>query len=191
MGTLFTFAMPARVGYARTVVDDPDCVEQLDELTRADCHRVFEDLAPAEADFTPEWKACVDSLVRGDTLVVSRLECLAFTLDQLAEAFRELDARGARLSVCRGELPAAIAMTDLGDLVHRRAVFERGGRRELINAGLAAARSKGRVGGRRYKLSTEQVSELKTLMKNPGADPVAIGRQFGISKASVYNYLKV
>ncbi len=183
--------MPRRVGYARTAVDDPELKAQRAELALADCARVFEDSCPADTQPAPEWIACLAALQRNDILVISRLERLAFTLEQLGDALRDLVARGVHLHVCHRGPPPTLEMGTLAELVDRLTEFERAGRRELIHAGMVTARSKGRVGGRRHKLTTDQVTELRRLMAQPGADPVAVGSKFGLSRASVYKYAKL
>jgi DNA invertase Pin-like site-specific DNA recombinase len=182
--------MPKRVGYARTAVDDPDITLQLADLALADCARVFEDRTLADTQPASGWMACLASLKRDDILVISRLERLAFTLEQLGDALRDLVARGVQLHVCHCGPPSNLELGTLAELVQRLTTFERAGRRELIHAGMIEARSKGRVGGRRHKLTTDQVTELRQLMAQPDADPVAVGERFGVSRASVYKYAK-
>lgn len=183
--------MPRRIGYARTAVDDPDLKAQLADLALADCVSVFEDRTHADTQPASGWTACLASLHRDDILVISRLERLAFTLEQLGDALRDLVARGVHLHVCHCGPPPALEMGTLAELVERLTEFERAGRRELIHAGMVTARSKGRVGGRRHKLTTDQVTELRRLMAQPGADPIAVGTKFGLSRASVYKYAKL
>ncbi len=182
--------MPRKIGYARTAVDDPDVKAQLADLALAECVSVFEDRTLADTQPGSGWTACLASLQRDDILVISRLERLAFTLEQLGDALRALVARGVHLHVCHCGPPAHLELGTLAELVQQLTAFERAGRRELIHAGMIAARSKGRVGGRRHKLTTDQVTELRQLMAQPDADPVAVGEKFSLSRASVYKYAK-
>lgn len=182
--------MPRTTGYMRALEDEVDQARRLEMLAGEGCSSIFVEHCQANVRPAPEWQACLASLEAGDQLVVPNLEQMAFTLEQLAETLADLIDRGIQLKLIDWSPNQAPELALLHDVVMRLDSFERAGRRELINAGLNAARTEGRVGGRRYKLTPEQIAELKTQMDEPGADPIAVGARFGLSRASVYKYLK-
>lgn len=163
---------------------------QREAVLRAGCTEVYVDESPAGVCPAPQWLACLASLSARAWLVVPSLEQLAFTLEQLAETLVSLVDRGIQLELCEWQLPYPLDTAALVAIVKRLDAFERAGRRALVHGGLSVARSKGRVGGRPHKLATEQIAELKRLMAVPGADPVQVGQRFGLSRMSVYRYLK-
>ncbi len=183
--------MARRIGYARSAVDDPDLSRQLNELEEANCVRVYADREAAGADDDRTgWKACLAALDQGDILVVSRIERLARTLTELTEVLTSLGERRAELRICHWDPAPIIEPGDLAEIMQRVVDFESANRGELTRTGIAAARAEGRVGGRRHKLKPDQVKELQSLMAQPGADPVAVGKRFGVGRATVYKYLR-
>ena len=183
--------MPERIGYARAAIDDLDLTRQMSELEQAECARVFADHEATGADDArSEWQACMSALKPGDILVVSRIERLARTLTELTEVLTRVGERRAELRICHWDPAPITAPGDLAEIVQRLVDFESANRREFIHTGLVAARAEGRVGGRRHKLTPEQVKELRAMMALPGADPVAIGKRFGVGRRSVYNYMR-
>ena len=182
--------MARKVGYTRAIEGAPDLPAQREAVLRAGCTEVYVEHSPANVCPAPQWAAAVGCLGRGDWLVVPSLEQLAFTLEQLAEVLVSLIDRGLQLELCEWQPPCPLDTAALVEIVKRLDAFDRAGRRALVHAGLGVARSKGRVGGRPQKLATEQIEELKRLMAVPGADPVEVGGRFGLSRMSVYRYLK-
>lgn len=182
--------MTQRVGYTRVLGDGTRVASQIDVLTRIRCDRVFVDRSPANVHPGSEWLACVRSLEAGDLLIVPSLEHLGFTLEQLGVALTQVIERGSKLEFFEWHRTIPLDLEVFRDLVTRLDAFERFGRRELTNAGLSAAKSEGRVGGRPHKLGPDQLAELRKLMGAPGADATEIGRYFGISRAAVYKNLK-
>ena len=71
------------------------------------------------------------------------------------------------------------------------AEFERGLIRERTHAGLAAARARGRVGGRKPKLEEKQVREIKALLRDPDIQVSEVARRYGISRTTLYKYAGV
>jgi DNA invertase Pin-like site-specific DNA recombinase len=190
-GTFASTFMPRRIGYARSASDDPDLSRQLGELQEASCVRVYSDReATGAGDDRAGWKACLAALDQGDILVVSRIERMARTLTELTEVLSSLSERQAELRICHWDPAPIIEPGDLAEIMQRVVDFESANRGELTRSGMAAARAEGRIGGRRDKLKPDQVRELQALMAQPGADPVEIGKRFGIGRVTVYKYLR-
>lgn len=180
------------IGYACFAIDDPDLSRQLRELEEAGCEKVFSDIeVGSTSSARVGWRACMAMLDYRHVLVVSRLENLARSLAELSETLMELATRQIGLKVCHWDPAPAVRPGPLSEIVRRLTEFEAANRRVLTRSGLQAARAKGRVGGRRHRLSPEQIRDLCLLMSEPGADPEAVGKLFGVGRRTVYNYLRL
>jgi len=147
----------APIGLARvsTTEQNPDL--QVDELTAAGCWKVWADRASGARDRRPQLDEVLEQLRSGDTLVVWRLDRLARSLRHLIEVVTGLDARGVGFRSLRENIDTTTAGGRLVfHLFEALAQFEREIIRDRTVAGLAAARARGRVGGRPSKLSAEQ-----------------------------------
>jgi len=134
------------LGYARVSTAEQDPALQLDALEGAGCWRVFTDHASGSRVDRPELVAVLDSLRSGDTLVVWRL---GRSLPHLIDTVTGLRERGVGF----WSVTEAVDTTTAGgrvvfDLFGALAEFERQLIRDRTLAGLAAARARGRVGGR-------------------------------------------
>lgn len=69
--------------------------------------------------------------------------------------------------------------------------FERNLIRERTQAGLTAARARGRAGGRKPKLDDKQVREIKALLRDPSIQVADVARRYGVSRTTVYKHVGV
>jgi DNA invertase Pin-like site-specific DNA recombinase len=178
------------VGYARVSTADQNPQLQHDALKLAGCDRVFTDKASGAASDRPELAAALDYLRDGDTLVVWRLDRLGRSLKHLLEVVNALDERGVGF---RSIHEAIDTTTSTGKLVFHifgaLAEFERDLIKDRTTAGLAAARARGRVGGRKPVMTVKQV-EVAQQMYAAGDSTVAdIAKVLGVSRATVYRQL--
>jgi len=137
------------VGYARVSTRDQKPELQLDALREAGCERIFEEKASGAQRDRPELKAALDYMRGGDTLVVWKLDRLARSMKQFVDTVEGLDKRGIGF---RSITESIDTVTPGGKLVFHvfgaLAEFERSIIRERTEAGLRAARDRGRLGGR-------------------------------------------
>jgi len=140
--------MPKAIGYARVSTDDQRTLRQVDELHAAGCADVLEERASGGNRSRPVLAALLRRLGRGDTLVVTKLDRLARSLEHLLEVVRGLEAKGAYLRVLGDPIDTA---TPQGRFVLQMlgavAEFERALIRERVVSGLARAAREGRRGG--------------------------------------------
>src|SRR3954469_16767547 len=152
------------IGYARISTLDQTLALQQDALTAAGCEQVYTDTVSGSVTERPGLTQALSHLRAGDTLVVWRLDRLWRSLAHLIETIRELEGRGVYFKSLQEQLDTG---TSGGKLVFHvfgaLAEFERDLIRERTKAGLAAARARGRVGGRPRKLSPKQVQHLRAL----------------------------
>ena len=137
------------LGYARVSTNDQDAALQTRALSEAGCFRIFTDVMPGAAAHRPELDKLKDQLRPGDTLVVWRLDRLGRSLRHLIDSMNELGKQGVGFR----SLTENIDTTSAGGrlIFHvfgALAEFERELIQERAQAGLAAARARGRHGGR-------------------------------------------
>src|SRR5689334_20823428 len=151
------------IGYARVSTTDQTLALQQDALTKAGCDRIFTDTASGARTDRPGLAEALTYARSGDTLVVWRLDRLGRSLVHLIQTVAQLQERGVHFRSLQEQLDTS---TSGGKLVFHffgaLAEFERDLIRERTMAGLAAARARGRRGGRR-PLSEAKVRQLRTL----------------------------
>jgi len=141
------------IGYARVSTHDQNADLQIDALKAAGCEQVFVETASGGKAGRPVLKAALGALQPGDSLVVWKLDRLARSLKQLVETLERLQAQGIGLLSLTEAINTASAGGRL--VLHMFgaiAEFERTLIRERTLAGLAAARARGRFGGRPRKM---------------------------------------
>lgn len=179
------------IGYARVSTQDQNLDLQIDALTKAGCEKIYEEKASGSKAERPELQDMLKHLRRGDNLVIWKLDRLGRNLKHLIELVAELKKKGVGLISLQEKIDTTTAN---GKLVFHifcsLAEFEREIIRERTNAGLAAARARGRVGGRKKALKEEDVRALHALSQDKNLSIGHICQQLGISKATYYNYLK-
>src|SRR5215213_9316371 len=172
------------IGYARISTTDQTLALQQDALKTAGCDRIFTDTASGSRPDRPGLTEALGYVRTGDTLVVWRLDRLGRSLAHLIQIVTQLQERGAHFRSLQEQLDTA---TSGGKLVFHffgaLAEFERDLIRERTMAGLAAARARGRRGGR-PGLSREKVRQLRTLAAERTNSVRGICRTLGISRAT-------
>jgi len=178
------------IGYARVSTEDQRLDLQLDALALAGCHRTFEDRASGARADRPGLAAALSHLRRGDTLVVWRLDRLGRTTHQLVGLLERFERDGVRLrSLQDGIDPASVmgrAMLQIGAVF---AEMERNLLRERTRAGLAAARARGRLGGRRPHLSADKLDNARRLMADPMLSMAEVAARVGVGRTTLYRSL--
>ncbi|MGU5767848.1 recombinase family protein, partial [Aeromonas allosaccharophila] len=140
----------------------------------------------------PELEQCRKALRAGDTLVVWRLDRLGRSLHDLVQIVAELEQRGVHFESLTEKIETGSASGKLQFHVFAAlAEFERGLIRERTQAGLAAARARGRAGGRKPKLDDQQVREIKALLRDPDIKVAEVARRYGVSRTTLYKHVGV
>ncbi len=181
-----------QIGYARVSKEEQHLALQLDELNRAGCERIFEDTITGASAERPSLNRVLGELRPGDTLVVWRLDRLGRSLRHLIELITTLDERGIGFKSTTEQIDTT---TSGGKLIFHifgaLAEFERNLIRERTMAGLAAARARGRMGGRRKWLTSDRKVQLaRTLYQEKAHSIEDICKTLGISRATLYRYVK-
>jgi DNA invertase Pin-like site-specific DNA recombinase len=179
-------------GYARVSTADQNPDHQIDALLRAGVERdnVYLDRASGAKASRPQFDIVLRILRSGDTLKVTRLDRLSRSVLHLVTLGAELRMRGIGLHVIEQGIDT--------DTMEGRAMFGMLSvlaelQRELIvantNDGLAAARTRGRVGGRRPRLTADQAALAQQLYDAREKTVQQIADLFGVPRSTVYGHL--
>jgi len=178
------------IGYARVSTTDQNLDMQRDELKRGGCKRIFTDVASGSKSERPGLNQAVAFAREGDTIVVWKLDRFGRSLTHLIEGVRQLQARSIGFRSLRENIDTT---TPTGKLIFHifgaLAEFERDLIRERTIAGLAAARARGRKGGRRHVLDAGRLALLRSMASDRDNPPAVICATMGISRATFYRYL--
>ncbi|WP_027591173.1 recombinase family protein [Pseudomonas sp. RL] len=174
------------IGYARVSTQDQNRALQLDALKAAGCEQIFQEAATGKFRERPELTACLRSLRQGDTLVVWKLDRLARSLKDLVEMVHDLNQRGVGFR----SLTEAIDTTSTGGrlvfhIFGALAEFEHNLIRERTLAGLAAARARGRKGGRKPVLSKADIKKAAAMLTDPSITKTEVAKHFGVSRVTL------
>lgn len=180
-----------KIGYARISTYDQNLDLQKDALEKAGCERVITDTASGKNTDRPGLTSLKEILRKGDTLVVWRLDRLGRSLKDLIEWVNKLEEQGVAFQ----SLEEAInTSTSSGKLIFHLfgalAEFERNLIRERTQAGLAAARARGRLGGRPKSLGQEKRKLAVELYHDQKLPIMEICEMMGISKPTLYSYVR-
>ena len=182
--------MKHKIGYARVSTDDQDLSLQLDALENAGCKLIYKDKASGKNRHRSEFEHCLKALRSGDTLVVWRLDRLGRSLSDLVKIITELENKGIAFESLSEKVETHSATGKLMFHVFAAlAEFERNIIRERTQAGLKAARARGRKGGRPRKLDKKQVREIKALLRDPDIRGIDVAKRYGVSRATIYRHL--
>lgn len=181
------------IGYARVSTIDQDLALQIDALEDAGCKRIFTDKASGSKTKRDGLDECLEALTDGDTLVVWRLDRLGRSMQHLVALINELKARNISFkSIQDGAIDTTTASGELiFNIFASMAQFERSLIQERTYAGLAAARARGKKGGRRPISSSDpKVKAARVMHADPDHCISDICKTLDISRATLYRYLQ-
>ena len=178
------------IGYARVSTLEQNLDLQEDALKAAGCQKVYTDKTSGTKAERAGLERALADVRPGDSLVVWKLDRLGRSLKHLIETVTDLGHRGVGF---RSLQEAIDTTTSGGKLIFHvfgaLAEFERDIIRERTLAGLAAARARGRKGGRPRNLDHKKKRHAVMLHSDPTNSVEDICRTLGISKATLYRYL--
>ena len=179
------------IGYARVSTDDQNAQLQIDALKAAGCLKVFTDTASGSLAHRPKLDKMIDHLRPGDVVVVWRLDRLGRSLKNLIAlvedlAEKEVGFRSLSESIDTTTANGKLFFSIMGAL----AEFERDLIRERTMAGLAAARARGRVGGRPPVMTPEKVAVARQMYDSKVHTVEAIAKTLGVSRKTIYRHLE-
>jgi DNA invertase Pin-like site-specific DNA recombinase len=179
------------IGYTRVSTIDQNLSLQKDALVKAGCEKFFEDVISGAKASRPGLDKIMTFARKGDVIVVWRLDRLGRSLKNLIELVNQFDEKGIGLQSLQESINTT---TSAGKLIFHvfgaLAEFERNLITERTTAGLAAARARGRHGGRPKALEPGK-RKLAVELYNQKEYPInEICKMMGISKPTLYEYVK-
>ncbi|MGH3227302.1 MAG: recombinase family protein [Streptosporangiaceae bacterium] len=182
----------AKIGYARVSTKGQNDDSQVDELTASGVDKLFVDHGVSGKHASrPELDAALAYLREGDVLVITRLSRAMRSLKDLLALAEDLRERGIGLVVLKQQIDTT---TPQGRLVFHLLGALDEFQRELIvegtHEGLAAARARGRTGGRKPSLSASQIKHARKLYAEGGYTVADIAALFGVSRQTIYRALE-
>ena len=179
------------IGYARVSTFDQNPDLQKDALEKAGCEKIFTDTVSGTVPQRPALTKAKEILRKGDTLVVWRLDRLGRSLKDLIDWLNYLDTEGVALKSLQESIDTS---TPSGKLIFHifgaLAEFERQLIVERTQAGLSAARARGRLGGRPKILGADKKQVVIDLYNERKLPVKKICEMMGISKPTLYNYVR-
>lgn len=185
-----------KIGYARVSTYEQELNLQIDALTLHGCEPslIFTDKTSGAKSSRPGLDHCLAILEPGDTLIVWRLDRLGRSMSHLIGLIESLIEKGVGFkSIQDGAIDTTTASGELMfNIFGALAQFERRLIQERTNAGLTAARARGRKGGRpKIKPTHSKVQMAKQMHNNPALSIHSICESLSISRATFYRYLSL
>jgi len=185
------------LGYAR--VSKADGSQTLDLQKDAllalgvDEHNIYSDYASGKLDDRPSLLSCLKALRKGDTLVVWKLDRLGRSLHNLITIVHDLQKREIGFKVLTGQGADIDTTTANGRLIFgifaSLAEYERELISERTKAGLSAARARGRLGGRKFKMTATKLHIAQSAMEKPNTKISELCEELGITRQTLYRHL--
>jgi DNA invertase Pin-like site-specific DNA recombinase len=185
------------IGYARiSKADGSQSLDlQRDALLAANVtdDQIYSDKASGRKDERPGLISCLKALREGDVLVIWKLDRLGRSLKHLVQTVSDLSERGVGLKVLAGQGAHIDTTTPAGKLSFgifaALAEFESELIRERTMAGLAAARARGRKGGRKFALTKAQVRMAQAAMAQRDTSVSELCKELGVKPVTLYRYV--
>ncbi len=178
------------IGYVRVSTSDQNLDLQLDALKLAGCDKIHKDIASGIKDSRTGLLDVLTYIRKGDTLVVWKLDRLGRSLRHLIDTINQINAQGCYFKSLQENIDTG---TSGGKLIFHifgaLAEFERDIIRDRTKAGLAAARKRGRIGGRPNKMDDKKISLAKSLLADDSNSINEVCEILKVSRATLYRYL--
>ena len=178
------------IGYMRVSTGEQSLDLQRDALGRAGCDRVYEDVCSGRATERPGLAQALEVARDGDALVVWKLDRIGRSLPHVVGLVGDLQKRGVGLKVLTGDVDTTTATGRLVfGIFATLAEFERDLIHERTMAGLAAARARGRAGGRPRVMTKQKLKAAMAMMADRDNAARDVAKQLGVSVSTLYAYV--
>ena len=184
--------MAHNIGYARVSTADQDPQLQLDALEAEGCLKIYKDIATGTKADRPKWKLCLEDLRPDDTLIIWKIDRLGRNLRDLIDIVTGLEARGVGVrSLTNGIVDTTTAHGKLVfGMFALMAEYEAALIAERTNAGLQAARARGRKGGRKPKMTPELIGKAQRMYDSRQFTMAEIASSCAVTPMTVYRNIR-
>lgn len=180
----------SRIGYARVSSRDQNLDSQMDMLTKAGCEKIFADKASGSKESRPGWDRLLEFLRTGDTIVVAELSRMTRSLMHMLSLVNELERKGVQIVSLREHIDTSTA-TGRAFLSIMGAIsqMERELKAERAASGRAAARSRGKTGGR-PRTDPKLLDKARILYEDSDYTAAEVCKTFGIGRRTFFKHLE-
>ena len=179
-----------RIGYIRVSTLDQHIERQLEGI---EVDKTFLDKASGKDTKRPQLELMVSFVRSGDMVIVHSMDRLARNLDDLRRIVQTLTGKGVRIEFVKEHLAFTGEDSPMANLMlsvmGAFAEFERALIKERQREGIAQAKKRGAFKGRKKSLSEAEVAELRQQIA-AGVSKAQAAREFGISRQTLYQYLR-
>lgn len=180
------------IGYARVSTVDQNLALQEDALKQVGCKKIFSEVASGVKDDRIQLSEALKHCREGDTFVVWKLDRLGRSLSHLIETVNSLKEQGIDFKSIQENIDTTTSGGRFAfHIFSSMAQFERDLIRERTQAGLSAARRRGRVGGRPRVLNDKQIELAKKLHADASKSIKDICEVLNVKRSTLYKYLKI
>jgi DNA invertase Pin-like site-specific DNA recombinase len=180
-----------RIGYGRVSTNDQNPDSQFDALAAAKVDQLFLEKFTGTKSSRPQLDKMLAQLRSGDTLLITRLDRLGRSAKDLLNLVSVLEEKGVSLEVIEQAIDTSTAEGRLFfTIVAAFADFEHSLMRARTLDGLAAARARGRVGGRKPKMTPVRIAEARKLYAAQDKTVQEIADIFGVSRPTIYRAIE-
>ena len=180
-----------RLGYGRVSTQDQNLDAQRDALKSASADKIFIEKITGTKASRPELDKLREQMRKGDTVVITRLDRLGRSTKDLLEISSELEEKGVELEVLEQNINTKTPEGKLFfTMIAAFSQFEHDLMVARTKDGLAAARARGRLGGRKPKLSEVQKKQIRKLYAERELTVRAIAEMFNITPPTVYRAIE-
>jgi len=178
-----------KVGYARVSSSDQKLDSQFDALKQSGCHKVFSDRVSGIKANRPGWEQLMAYVRPGDSVIVTELSRMSRSLMHLLEVVQTFEQQGIELVSLRENIDTSTA-TGRGFLAMMGVIsqMERELKAERTAAGRAAAKARGRTGGRPHT-NPEKLEQARILYLNSDRTAAQVCQTVGIGRRTLFSYL--
>ncbi|MFO1431748.1 MAG: recombinase family protein [Candidatus Competibacteraceae bacterium] len=177
------------IGYARVSTAGPHLDSQMDALTQAGCSKIFSDQVSGAQHSRPGWDQLLDYVRPGDVIVVTELSRMSRSLTPLLQVVQGFEQQGIELISLRENIDTSTAtgrcfLSIMGAV----AQMERELKAERAAAGRAAAKVRGRTGGR-PRTNPDKLDQARILYQNSAKTAAEVCQALGIGRRTFFTYL--
>jgi DNA invertase Pin-like site-specific DNA recombinase len=179
------------IGYARVSTEDQNLDRQYDQLKAAGVKKIYGEKMTGTKKDRPKLKDMLDNIREGDAIVVIDLTRLSRSVSDLISLSEQIKSKGAELISLKEKIDTTSAQGKFFfHVLAAMAQFERDIISERTKEGLASARSRGRLGGRRSKLTEKDKAMARKLYDQGELEISEICRMYSISRPTLYKAIK-
>lgn len=181
--------MNNKIGYARVSTIAQKLDSQIDALEKAGCIKIFSEKSSGVKDERIGWKKLMEYIRQGDILVVTELSRMTRSLMHLLKVVKELEEQNISIVSLRENIDTTTATGRCFiSMIGAISQMERELKAERAAAGRAAAKARGRTGGR-PKIDPEKIEQASILYQNSDKSAAEVCKMVGIGKRTLFKYL--